>query len=34
MLENFTMMDFNYFDVAIGSVVLILGIKGFLNGFI
>ena len=34
MIENFTMMDFNYFDVAIGSVVLILGIKGFLNGFI
>jgi len=34
MLENFTRMDFNYFDVAIGSVVLILGIKGFLNGFI
>ena len=34
MLENFTMMDFNYFDVAIGSVVLILGIKGFFNGFI
>lgn len=34
MLENFTMADFNYFDVAIGSIVVILGIKGFLNGFI
>jgi membrane protein required for colicin V production len=34
MLENFTMIDFNYFDVAIGSIVIILGIKGFLNGFI
>jgi len=34
MLENFTMIDFNYFDVAISSIVLILGIKGFLNGFI
>ena len=34
MLENFTMIDFDYFDVAISSIVLILGIKGFLNGFI
>jgi len=34
MLDNFTMVDFNYFDVAIGSIVIILGIKGFLNGFI
>ncbi len=28
------MMDFNYFDVSIGTIVLILGIKGFVNGFI
>ena len=34
MLENFTMMNLNYFDVAIGSMVLILGLKGFINGFI
>ncbi len=28
------MIDFNYFDITIGSIVLILGIKGFMNGFI
>ena len=28
------MVDFNYFDVTIGTIVLILGIKGFMNGFI
>jgi len=33
-MENFSMIDFNYFDVTIGSIVLILGIKGFMNGFI
>ena len=33
-LENFSMMDFNYFDVTIGAIILILGIKGFINGFI
>ncbi len=33
-MENFTMVDFNYFDITIGSIVLILGIKGFMNGFI
>ena len=33
-MENFSMMDFNYFDVTIASIVLILGIKGFMNGFI
>ena len=33
-LETFTMMDFNYFDAVIGSIVIILGIKGFVNGFI
>jgi len=31
---NFTMMDFNYFDVTIAAIVLILGIKGFMQGFI
>jgi membrane protein required for colicin V production len=33
-MENFSMVDFNYFDVTIGAIILILGIKGFLNGFI
>lgn len=33
-LNNFTMVDFNYFDVLIGTIVIILGIKGFVNGFI
>ena len=33
-LENFSMMDFNYFDVTIASIILILGIKGFMQGFI
>lgn len=28
------MIDFNYFDVTIGSIVIILGIKGLLQGFI
>lgn len=28
------MMDFNYFDVTIAAIVLILGIKGFMQGFI
>ncbi|WP_295421481.1 CvpA family protein [Sulfurovum sp.] len=28
------MIDFNYFDVTIGAIVLILGIKGFMSGFI
>ncbi len=26
-------MDVNYFDIAVGSIVLILGLKGLLNGF-
>ncbi|MFA6143206.1 MAG: CvpA family protein [Sulfurimonas sp.] len=26
-------MDLNYFDVAVGSIVLLLGLKGFMNGF-
>ncbi|MEA1954416.1 MAG: CvpA family protein [Campylobacterota bacterium] len=33
-MENFSMVDFNYFDITIGSIVLILSIKGFINGFI
>ncbi len=33
-MTNFSMIDFNYFDITIGSIVLILGIKGFMNGFI
>lgn len=26
-------MDLNYFDVAVGSIILLLGLKGLLNGF-
>ena len=26
-------MDINYFDIVIGSIVLLLGLKGILNGF-
>jgi len=26
-------MDFNYFDLAVGVIVLLLGLKGILNGF-
>lgn len=33
-MENFSMIDFNYFDITIGAIVLILAIKGFMNGFI
>ena len=33
-MENFSMTDFNYFDVTIASIILILGIKGFMQGFI
>lgn len=31
---DFSMMDFNYFDVTISAIILILGIKGFMQGFI
>ncbi len=34
MIEKFSMIDFNYFDVTIGAIVFILGIKGFMQGFI
>ena len=33
-MENFSMINFNYFDITIGAIVLILGIKGFMSGFI
>jgi membrane protein required for colicin V production len=33
-MENFTMTDFNYFDVTIASIVFILGIKGYIQGFV
>ena len=33
-MENFSMVNFNYFDITIGAIVLILGIKGFMSGFI
>ncbi len=33
-MENFSMVDFNYFDITIAAIVLLLGIKGFMNGFI
>ena len=33
-MDNFSMVDFNYFDITIGSIIIILGIKGFMNGFI
>ncbi len=33
-MENFSMIDFNYFDVTITAIVLLLGIKGFMHGFI
>lgn len=33
-MESFSMTDFNYFDVTISAIVLILGIKGFMQGFI
>ena len=26
-------MDLNYFDMAVGSIILLLGLKGLLNGF-
>lgn len=26
-------MDMNYFDLAVGSIILLLGLKGLLNGF-
>lgn len=31
---DFSMIDFNYFDVTISAIILILGIKGFMQGFV
>ena len=33
-MGSFSVMGFNYFDVTILTVVLILGLKGFINGFV
>jgi len=33
-MENFTMVNFNYFDVTIGAIILLLAVKGFMNGVI
>ncbi|MCF6205459.1 MAG: CvpA family protein [Sulfurovum sp.] len=33
-MENFSMPGFNYFDVTIGAIILLLAIKGFMNGVI
>lgn len=33
-MENLSTFDFNYFDIIIAAVVLLLGIKGFIHGFI
>ena len=33
-MESFVIHDFNYFDLALGSVILILSIKGFMNGVV
>ncbi len=31
---NLTTLDFNYFDVTLGAIIIILSIKGFVNGFV
>lgn len=33
MMGNFSMMDLNTFDMIIGALILLLGIKGFMHGF-
>jgi len=33
-MENFSMTDFNYFDVSIAVIIFILGIKGLMQGVI
>jgi len=33
-MENLSIMNFNMFDMIIAALVLLLGIKGFLHGFI
>jgi len=29
----FFIMEFNYFDIVVGSIILLLGLKGIINGF-
>jgi membrane protein required for colicin V production len=33
-MEHFTMINFNYFDVTVGAVILLLAVKGFMNGVV
>ena len=33
-MENFTISNFNYFDVTIGAIILLLAIKGLMNGVV
>jgi membrane protein required for colicin V production len=33
-MENFTMINFNYFDITVGAIILLLAVKGFMNGVI
>lgn len=33
-MENFSIMDFNTFDIIMTAIILLLGIKGFMHGFI
>ena len=33
-MEHFTMVDFNYFDITVGAIILLLAVKGFMNGVI
>ncbi|CAA6805122.1 MAG: Colicin V production protein [uncultured Sulfurovum sp.] len=33
-MENLSLADFTYFDMAIAAIILLLAIKGFLHGFI
>ncbi len=33
-MEHFTMVNFNYFDVTVGAVILLLAVKGFMNGVV
>lgn len=32
-MEQFALSDFNYFDLAMGVILLFTGLKGYLNGF-
>ncbi|MEA1879789.1 MAG: CvpA family protein [Campylobacterota bacterium] len=33
-MENLSLADFTYFDMAIAAIILLLAIKGFLHGFV